>query len=119
MNKLLLLSLVLGLGGCAQIREYWPRSHDPVFVSAWVDAQISLDSVDCKEPRGAWRATVQQTQRLWMLADFRSDPQAENLKGLYAHSQRMDQSASTQFCELGKKTAQLRLDQTRRAWEGR
>ena len=115
---LVVLSLFM-LSGCGTVKKYWPRSHDPVFVSAWVDTKMTLDRVDCTQGRGAWTATELAAERLYRLSDFREDPQTDNLKGLWAHTQKMNQGGSPTFCELGRKTAQLRLDQTRLAWESR
>lgn len=119
MMRVATVLLLVLLSGCGTVKKYWPRSHDPVFVSAWVDTKMSLDRVDCKTGPGSWTATATAAERLYRLADFREDPQTDNLKGLWAHAQKMNQGGSTAFCELGRKTAQLRLDQTRTAWESR
>lgn len=97
----------------------WPRAHDPVLVDRWVSANIAIGQVDCSASPTGWLNTIQPTEHLAQLAEFRRDPQAENLRGLARHSQRMSQGGSKVFCELGKKTAEQRLAVARTAWEGR
>jgi hypothetical protein len=63
--------------------------------------------------------TVEPTEHLAQLAEFRRDPQAQNLRGLAAHTVKMSEGGSKMFCELGKKTAAQRLAVARTAWEGR
>jgi hypothetical protein len=107
------------LSGCSQIQKYWPRDHDPVLVDRWVTTSILVENVDCAVPEGAWSAVVPASQHLWRLAEFRADPQTDNLKGLYDHAVKTNQSKNKTFCELGKKTAQARLTAAKTAWEGR
>ena len=107
------------LSGCSTVQKYWPRAHDPVLVDRWVTVEIAVNAVDCSTPTGAWAQVVPASQHLYVLADFRSDPQTENLKGLWLHTQKMNTTANPKFCELGKKTAQARLAAARSAWAGR
>ena len=51
--KRLLIIAVLFLSGCStidKIKEVWPRAHDPVMVSAYIDLDIYLDEINCKSP---------------------------------------------------------------------
>lgn len=113
-----LITLML-LSGCSTIQKYWPRAHDPVLVDRWVSTEIAVRAVDCSTPTGAWTSAVSSSQHLYLLAEFRSDPQTDNLKGLWAHAQKMNVTTNKMFCEIGKKTAQARLAAARSAWEGR
>jgi hypothetical protein len=120
MTRLFLIFFALiSLSGCAAVGKYWPRDHDPVLVDRWVTVDILVENVNCAVPEGAWAAVVPASQHLWRLAEFRSDPQTDNLKGLYDHAVKTNQSKNKTFCELGKKTAQARLAAARTAWEGR
>jgi hypothetical protein len=119
MKKLILLSILVALTGCSTIKKYWPRAHDPVLVNEWVTTYMSIEAVDCSASPTGWKETVLPAQHLYLLADFRSDPQNENLKGLWDHTKRMSQGGSKMFCEIGKKTAFQRLDAAKTAWEGR
>ena len=118
MKLAILFSAVL-LSGCSTISNLWPRAHDPVLVDRWVSVNIAVDAVNCDEKPTGWANVVTPADHLYQLAEFRSDPQSENLKGLWLHTQRMAQGGSRVFCELGKKTAKARLAAARSAWEGR
>lgn len=117
-HLLVALSIIL-LTGCSTIKKYWPRAHDPVLVDQWVTVSIAVSDVDCTAERTGWTNVVLPAQRLWMLADFREDPQTENLHGLLEHAKKMSKGGSKMFCEIGKNTANQRLQAARSAWEGR
>ncbi len=122
MKTILSIFLVFSLSGCASVewvKKVWPRSHDPQLVSQWVDVKVSIDSVNCEQTPTGWAQVVDPARKLSIYAEFRKDPQQENLKGLLAHAERMSKGGSKAFCEIGKKTAQSRLDAARTAWEGR
>jgi hypothetical protein len=115
--------VALTLSGCAAVdwvKERWPRAHDPVMAEMWVNTRIALDRVRCDQQPTGWLQVSTESQRLWMIADFRNDPQRANLRGLMDHAQKMSEpTVSQRFCELGKKTAESRLSAARTAWEGR
>jgi hypothetical protein len=113
------LVLVLALSGCSTVQKLWPRAHDPVLVDRWVSTEIAVANVDCATPTGAWTQAQAAAQHLYALAEFRSDPQADNLKGLWLHTQKMNTTTNKTFCEIGKKTAQSRLAAAQTAWAGR
>lgn len=116
-----LAAIVVGLTltGCSTIQKYWPRAHDPQLVRLWVDTKVSLDRVDCSAEDRGWRTVYDNANTLALYTEFRKDPQAENMKGLANHADKMSQGGSKTFCELGKKTADGRLSAARKAWEGR
>jgi hypothetical protein len=121
MNKLITLSiLVLALSGCATVdtvKKYWPRAHDPVMFNNLVDISLAIDDVDCEKPD--WSSAQILSRRLALYTQWRGDPQAENIKGLHNHTERMGRGGSKAFCELGKKTAAQRIAAARSAWETR
>ena len=118
MKSLLVVFSIILLTGCSTIKKYWPRAHDPVLVEHWVTVSIAVDDVDCAADQRGWDRVVLPAQRLWMLADFREDPQSENLHGLLEHTKKMSKGGSKMFCEIGKNTAKQRLQAARSAWEG-
>lgn len=124
-NKTMIRSLlvVLLLSGCSTIewvQARWPRDHDPSMVQNWVSVQMALNRVDCESAGDhGWAGVVNPSERLALYTEFRSDPQATNMRGLADHAVKMSKGSSPAFCRLGLKTAQARLDQARTAWEGR
>ena len=108
------------LSGCtaiAVVQKYWPKKHDPVMFDRLVSLSLQVESIDCEKPD--WLFVRQSAEHLSRYAQWRGDPQLENLKGLEAHTKRMEKGGSKMFCELGKKTSLQRIDAAKSAWEGR
>jgi len=120
MRKILLLAAIVSLTGCSTIstiKEYWPRSHDPVMFDHLVNVEINIAKIDCEKPD--WQPAVNRAEMLAKYTEWRGDPQRINLKGLHDHTIKMSKGGSKTFCEMGKKTAVGRIDAARKAWEGR
>ena len=117
MKRILLILAVVSLTGCSTIKQYWPRAHDPEMFGALVDVDIAVERVNCETPN--WSASIDAATRVARLSEWRGDPQATNLKGLQAHTERMSRGGSRVFCDLGKKTAAQRIQAAKSAWEGR
>jgi hypothetical protein len=117
MKKIILAAAVVTLAGCSTVQKYWPRAHDPVAFQQLVSIDIAVERVDCERPD--WAVAVQTTEQLAKNAAWRDDPQAANLQGLHQHAVKMSTSSNKTFCELGKKTAQQRINAVRSAWAGR
>lgn len=122
MKKLLVtLSAVILLSGCATITDtinkYWPRSHDPVMFQQLVKLDISVDKVNCEAP--AWGESIVLAGELERYTKWRKDPQHVNIEGLQKHLDKLNTNNNPTFCKLGKKTASLRIQATKKAWEGR
>jgi len=116
-KKLLIISVFATLAGCSTIKQYWPRAHDPVMFDQLVATDIAIAHIDCE--KADWSTAQRLAEQLAQYAEWRQDPQAENLKGLKAHTDRMSRGGSKVFCELGKKTASGRIEAAKSAWEGR
>ena len=119
-RNLILLSSFVVLTGCStinSIKEYWPRDHDPAMFKQLVIVKTDIDDVDCEKPD--WTNPINSTRILSLYTEWREDPQRVNIKGLHDHTVKMDKGGSKTFCELGKKTAQGRIDAARKAWGGR
>jgi hypothetical protein len=117
MKKLIAIASIVALTGCSTIKEYWPKNHDPVMFNQLVEIDIAIEKQICEAP--TWHLVLSKTEQLARYAEWRQDPQATNLKGLQQHIVRMEKGGSKTFCEIGKRTAQQRVQATRTAWEGR
>lgn len=119
MKRLLVIAAVL-LSGCSaiqDIKQYWPRSHDAVLFDRLVTTDIAIEKIDCEH--ADWTQAHNNAEALARYAEWRNDPQTTNIKGLLAHTERMARGGSKTFCELGKKTAQQRIEAAKSAWQGR
>ena len=120
MKKIITVALAIALSGCATVdtvKKYWPRDHDPVMFNQLVTVSIAIETIDCGHPD--WSQIVAVSNHLSRYAEWRGDPQADNLKGLLNHAERMSHGGSKTFCELGKKTAAQRIEAAKSAWKGR
>ena len=121
MKKILLMCLITTvLSGCATIdtiKKYWPRDHDPVMFNQLVALDRMVELINCENPD--WILLEGSSAQLSRYTEWRHDPQAENIKGLHSHIQRMSKGGSKTFCEIGKKTAGQRIQAARSAWEKR
>jgi hypothetical protein len=120
MNRLKLLiasSALIFLAGCSTIQEYWPRKHDPVMFNHLVTIEYSLSQVSCESP--SWDEVKKNVGVLALYTEYRNDPQRTNIAGLRDHIEKLSNNANKTFCELGKRTAVVRLTAARKAWEGR
>ena len=110
----------LALSGCTTVetvKKYWPRDHDPVMFGTLVDVELAITDIDCNN--ADWSKSESIARKLALYTEWRRDPQAENLRGLHKHTERMSKGGSKTFCELGKKTAAQRIMAARSAWETR
>lgn len=108
------------LSGCAAVdtvKKYWPRSHDPMMFNQLVQLDIVIEKQNCDAP--AWSSVTLLSENLARYVEWRQDPQAENIRGLHNHIERLSKGGSKTFCELGKKTAKQRIEAAKSAWEGR
>jgi hypothetical protein len=121
MKKIIFVAIIMTLTGCAStvdaVRKYWPRDHDPVAFHQLVLINLAVERIDCDEPN--WVPIVDMTHALARNTEWRRDPQAENINGLYKHTLKMFSSSNKAFCEFGKRTALERTSAVRSAWAGR
>jgi hypothetical protein len=120
MKKLIIAVSIIALSGCSvvqEIKQYWPKDHDPVMFGNLVTLDIGIENINCDQP--TWKEINPTAEQLARYAEWRQDPQAVNLRGLQKHIEKMSQGGSKMFCELGKKTAHQRVEAAKSAWEGR
>lgn len=68
---------VLSLAGCStlnQVKELWPRDHDPSLVSGYVDLQQKLHLVSCDD-KATVNTALEKADWLNKYSFFRNDPQ--------------------------------------------
>ena len=120
LSKTTIVLSIFVLSGCSTIdtvKKYWPRPHDPSMFNQLVIIDTTVEQIDCE--KADWSHANIVSEQLAKYTEWRKDPQAENLKGLHAHVERMSKGGSKTFCELGKKTAHQRIEAAKSAWEGR
>jgi len=112
--------MATALSGCTVVTlatKFWPKSHDPEMFGRLVNLDIQLEQVDCETSN--WSGAMAAAEQVARYAEWRGDPQAENLRALHKHLEKLSQGGSPEFCELGKRLARQRVETTTKAWKGR
>ena len=121
MKKIIFVAILMTVTGCAStvdtVRKYWPRDHDPIAFHQLVLIDLAVERLDCDEPN--WVPIVDMSHALARNTEWRNDPQAENINGLYKHTLKMFSSSNKTFCEFGKRTALERINAVKSAWSRR
>ena len=118
--KRLLIIAVLFLSGCStidKIKEVWPRAHDPVMVSAYIDLDIYLDEINCKSPNSIDFA---KERAIWLnkYAEFRGDPQRVSTKAIVDNLDKAQTSTLT-ACDRWVSLSKIRMKTIKEAWSDR
>ncbi|MFZ9610552.1 MAG: hypothetical protein ACO294_07600 [Methylococcales bacterium] len=120
MKKLMLICLVVSLSGCAVVekaRQVWPRAHDPALVSGYVDLEVELNNVNCKE-----KETINPARNKadWLnkYAEFRNDPQQVSTKAIVENLDKATK-ASEAVCDRWINLSKTRMSIIKEAWSGR
>ena len=118
--KKLLLILVLVLSGCTtidKVKEMWPRPHDPVMVSVYVDLEKHLESISCKSKEGIDPAIV-KADWLNRYAEFRGEPQRVSTKAILENLEKA-KKAPELVCERWVTLSKTRMKIIKESWSGR
>lgn len=121
MKKLFgILFVATMLTGCAVIdkaKNLWPRDHDPIMVSAYIDLQISLESASCID-----KFTISDSL---MLADwlnrysiFRNDPQKVTTEAIVLNLKKASE-ASDAACKRYVNLANINMKNLKESWSKR
>jgi hypothetical protein len=119
-NSIIILILLLHITGCSSIetiQKYWPKDHDPVMFDRALTISIAIDAIDCDKPE--FTDLIFKSHFLARYAELRRDPQAENLKGLHQHFEKLRSNPKKIFCTFGKTTAKERIAVVITSWSKR
>lgn len=119
MKKLILISALL-LSGCStvdKVKEMWPRAHDPVMVSAYIDLERQLEEVSCKSKESINPAAY-YADWLNRYAEFRSDPQRISTKAIVDNLEKA-KKAPELVCERWLTLSKTRMSIIKESWSGR
>ena len=119
MKKLLLIS-VLVLSGCTtidKVKERWPRPHDPVMVSTYIDLEKHLESISCKSKESIDPA-IDKANWLNRYAEFRLDPQRISTKAIVENLEKA-KKAPELVCERWVTLSKTRMKIIKESWSGR
>ena len=119
MKKILILTLVL-LSGCSSIdkvKEMWPRAHDPVMVSKYIDLEKQLEDVSCKSKESIDPAML-KADWLNRYAEFRGEPQRISTKAILENLEKA-KKAPELVCDRWVTLSKTRMKIIKESWSGR
>ena len=119
MKALILISVLL-LSGCStvdKVREMWPRAHDPVMVSTYIDLEKQLEIVSCKSKESIDPAIV-KADWLNRYTEFRGDPQRISTKAILDNLEKA-KKAPDMVCDRWISLSKTRMKVIKEAWSGR
>ena len=119
MKKLILIT-ALFLPGCStvdKVKEMWPRPHDPVMVSAYVDLEKQLEGVSCKS-KESFDPAFNKADWLNRYAEFRGDPQRISTKAILENLEKA-KKAPELVCDRWVTLSKTRMKIIKESWSGR
>lgn len=120
MKKILIAVSILLLTGCStvdKVKEMWPRPHDPVMVSAYVDLEKHLEGVSCKSKEGIDPA-LHKADWLNRYAEFRKEPQRVSTKAIVDNLEKA-KKAPELVCDRWLMLSKTRMKIIKESWSGR
>ena len=119
MRTLILISVLL-LSGCStvdKVKEMWPRAHDPVMVSTYIDLEKHLDVVSCKSKETIDPAML-KADWLNRYAEFRGEPQRISTKAILENLEKA-KKAPELVCDRWVSLSKTRMKIIKESWSGR
>ena len=95
----------------------WPRLHDPVMVSVYVDLEKHLESISCKSKESIDPAIV-KADWLNRYAEFRGEPQRVSTKAILENLEKA-KKAPELVCERWVTLSKTRMKTIKESWSGR
>lgn len=119
MRSLILISVLL-LSGCStvdKVKEMWPRAHDPVMVSTYIDLEKHLEDVSCKSKESIDPAIL-KADWLNRYTEFRGDPQRISTKAILENLEKA-KKAPELVCDRWVTLSKTRMKIIKESWSGR
>jgi hypothetical protein len=119
MRALILISVLL-LSGCStvdKVKEMWPRAHDSVMVSTYIDLEKQLEVVSCKSKESIDPAIL-KADWLNRYAEFRNDPQRISTKAILENLEKA-KKAPELVCDRWVSLSKTRMKIIKESWSGR
>lgn len=100
-----------------KVKSMIPRKHDSALVAGFIDLDVSLEKIDCKDKQN-FEEAVMDAQWLHRYALFKKDPQIENTEAIMVNLEKAE-TASEGACSRWLNLSKTRMDVLRQAWSTR
>ena len=115
----LTLTLLTGCSTITNLTKYIPKKYDPVMGGLLVDLKMDVDDLSCiNSTDQTWASVQREARRLKEYAEFRRDPQVDNIAAAEKNLTSAKGKSQT-LCENYVKIAKTRLKIVNQAWSTR
>ena len=108
------------LSGCAvvdQVRDYWPRDHDPVLASMYINLDRELEKSSC-DRQERFSPLVDAADWIYRYAEFRNDPQKIATKNVRDNLEKASTSSEA-VCKRYLNLTKINMKLIRDSWSDR
>ena len=117
MKKIIALSLLVGLNGCAQIKMMLVK-HDPALANLYVETVVRVEEAKCDTPASLLIAQ-DAANRMAKYAEFRDDPQKESARAVQVNLGKAIATKDEAACKRWLNLSSQRLGILNKAWSDR
>ena len=112
--------IAVSLSGCAvidKVRDYWPRDHDPVLASMYINLDRELEKASC-DKQERFGPLVDAADWINRYAEFRNDPQKVATKNVRDNLEKASTSSEA-VCKRYLNLTKINMKLIRDSWSGR
>ena len=117
MKKIIALSLLVGLSGCAQIKMMLVK-HDSALANLYVETVVRVEEAKCEAPVSLLVAQ-DAANRMAKYAEFRDDPQKESARAVHVNIGKAINTKDEAACKRWLNLSHQRLNILNKAWGDR
>lgn len=117
MKKIIVLGLIVGLSGCAQVKMLLAK-HDPALANLYVESVVRIEEAKCDVPTSL-QVAQDAANRMAKYAEFRDDPQKESARAVYTNIGKAINTKEEAACKRWLNLAHQRLNILNKAWGDR
>jgi hypothetical protein len=116
---ILALTLLSGCSTFSDAMKLFPKPYDPVMGKMYIELKMEVNELSCKEQYHIiWDKVEYDANILAEYANFRNDPQAENIEAV-GKNIKTALGKNQLICESFLKVAKTRLEIVNEAWSVR
>jgi len=111
------VSLLSGCAAVDTVKQYWPRNHDPIMVSRYIDLSNSIEKASCGD-KSSFDDSIKHAEWLNKYSEFRSDPQKEATTNVVTNLKKASE-ASEAACKRWVNLANINMKLIKDSWSSR
>ena len=119
-NFIGILFLMTALTGCAVVNkaiDLWPRDHDPVISSTYINLQLSIENTSC-DNKASFNQSITIADWLNRYSVFRNDPQKVTTEAIVSNLRKASEASDT-ACKRYVNIANINMKNLKDSWSKR